>query len=201
MIHKALLEATERSVMMQTTTGNPFGEFLAVPTHIPNGRGGAYKTEVSLFRSARPVDFDDLPPILVGLIEGLTGKRGVIEMLPLLPEGGITHIRLTWWHEPDPRTDPHNHPWSFRSLILSGGYTEQRADGRELIHRPGDINDVGAFVFHCVTAVLPQTVTLMFCGDYAKGGEWGHIGDGGYVPAKAEPAFLDAIRSINPHKR
>lgn len=188
--------------MQTTSTGTPLQQQIAAPTHIPNGNGGAYKTELALFRSPHPIDVGDLPPDILGMVEALTGKRGAFELLPMLPGGGITHIRLTWWHEPDPRQDPHNHPWSFRSLILSGGYTERRVTGGDRTYRAGDINDVGAFAFHTVAEVLPNTVTLMICGPYAKGGEWGHlVGDGGFVPAKAEVSFIEAIKAINPHKR
>lgn len=32
---------------------------------------------------------------------------------------------------PDPGVDLHDHPWSFASLILAGGYYEERVRGRE----------------------------------------------------------------------
>lgn len=35
-------------------------------------------------------------------------------------------VKIQWWYADDPRKDPHNHPWSFQSEILSGGYTEDR---------------------------------------------------------------------------
>lgn len=31
---------------------------------------------------------------------------------------------------PDPGLDLHDHPWSFLSIVLAGGYTEERADTR-----------------------------------------------------------------------
>jgi len=37
-------------------------------------------------------------------------------------------------HEPDTDRDPHDHPWPFASLILSGGYTECVHD------KPGDLS-------------------------------------------------------------
>lgn len=42
--------------------------------------------------------------------------------------GGVFLHRIT---APDPGQDLHDHPWSFVSLILVGGYTEQRALSRE----------------------------------------------------------------------
>jgi hypothetical protein len=42
--------------------------------------------------------------------------------------GGILLHRM---EAPDPGTDLHDHPWWFASLILWGGYDEERADTRE----------------------------------------------------------------------
>jgi hypothetical protein len=65
--------------------------------------------------------------------------------------------------------DPHDHPWSFRSFVLVGGYVEEvfHLDGtREIIHRmQGDSFFIHAEHIHriielpageCWTLVLPQ---------------------------------------------
>ena len=51
------------------------------------------------------------------------------------------------------RGDPHDHPWPFRSTILSGGYVEQvyhpKAGLVETVERkPGDSFDIGAGHIH-----------------------------------------------------
>lgn len=66
------------------------------------------------------------------------------------------------------RGDSHDHPWPFRSIVISGGYVEQvyQLDGStETIHRrPGDSFEIPATHIHrivelpegeCWTLVLP----------------------------------------------
>lgn len=75
--------------------------------------------------------------------------------------------------------DPHDHPWSFRSIILHGGYVEQvfQLDGTsELIrHDPGDSFFVPATHIHrvvdlpageCWTIILPQGLSERVSGFY-----------------------------------
>jgi len=55
-----------------------------------------------------------------------------------LDRWGIEHKRLggIFLHRmdgPDPGVDLNDHPWSFVSIILRGGYTEQRADTRDAV--------------------------------------------------------------------
>ncbi len=44
---------------------------------------------------------------------------------------------------PDPGLDFHDHPWSFASLVLRGGYVEERAAAREASHRARMADDAG----------------------------------------------------------
>ena len=168
--------------MTDTTLGtdNPLAHAdLAVPPlHIPDGKGGCYKTELVLERSEKCV------------------------------------VKIHWWHAPDPRRDPHNHPWEFfKSTILSGGYTETRywqsvdADSFAivksvtLIYRVGDVNHLPRGVYHTVDSVQPGTVTRMETGPLVEGGDWGYLIDGEYVPAEKDPEFFGRLCAINPHKR
>lgn len=87
------------------------------------------------------------------------------------------HLRGPWPFHPvihrftaPDRGDPHDHPWSFRSMILHGGYREEvySPDGgyvRTIDRKPGDsflieaghihrIVDLGAA--ECFTLILPQ---------------------------------------------
>jgi hypothetical protein len=152
------------------------------PLHIPDGKGGCYKTELVVERSEERV------------------------------------VKIQWWHAPDPRRDPHNHPWSFKSTILSGGYTETRyhnvgdtdilsygvaTDTRT--YRAGDVNDMPASVYHTVDEVLPGTVTRMETGPIVEGGDWGYLIKGKYVSAKDDVVhknsnFFKELCALNPHK-
>lgn len=118
--------------------------------------------------------------------------------------------KLLWWHAADPRSIPHNHPWAFRSAILSGGYTEERFsvdEGkivRELIeYSAGAVNLVPANVFHNVIEVKPDTVTFLDCGPARPGNEWGYLDptDGTYFDWKQQSPdnFLDLFKQLNAH--
>lgn len=164
-------------------SGNPLehADWAVPPLHIPDGQGGAFKTELVLERSTDRV------------------------------------VKIQWWHAPDPRRDPHNHPWPFRSTILSGGYTETRhqrtgcgPDAAGVIvtqrtYRAGDVNDLPVGVFHTVDEVLPGTVTRMETGPLVEGGDWGYLIGGEYVSSTDDPYpnadFFQQLCELNPHKR
>lgn len=166
---------------MKTTLGGlPIeGKYLQLtPTHIPDGKGGAYKTELPLIRSKEKTE------------------------------------KIIWWHEDDPRSEPHNHPWRFESNILSGGYTEHRwwqesdPEGYGLswksdtrTYRKGDINIVESDVYHVIVDVLPETVTHLVCGEASEGNTWGYLDLDTleHVPATKDPDFFNQLVEINPH--
>ena len=130
--------------------------------------------------------------------------------LTLARDAAVGTKKLLWWHAPDPRRIPHNHPWSFRSAILSGGYTEERfsvQDGRivrEVVeYSAGAVNVVPANVFHNVIAVKPETVTFLDCGPARPGNEWGYLdtADGTYFDWKHQSPdnFLELFKQLNAH--
>lgn len=125
--------------------------------------------------------------------------------------------KIQWWHAPDPRKEPHNHPWkdgagiAFRSTILSGGYIETRywKEGNAVrseirSYHQGDVNVMPHNVFHTVDSVEPGTHTRMVTGPVVEGGDWGYLIDGQYVSAKDDPypntLFFKQLCEINPHK-
>jgi hypothetical protein len=179
---------------LATGGGTNLGWLNSIPVHIPDGKGGAYKTEWTLFDH---------------------------------PQLGT--IKLNFWHAPDPRRIPHNHPWSdgvwaFKSFIIAGGFKEtgfrKSGPGRycsfekfvdtDSIHNVNYTNDG---TYHTVDEVKPGTITLMVCGPRTP--EWGYllIGDcderGGYAgeevrfddPRVADPGFREAFLALNPMKR
>lgn len=160
----------------KTITGNPIiaAQMVTPPIHVPDGLGGAFKTELTTVRT---------------------------------PERTEKYI---WWHSGDPRITPHNHPWPFQSMILSGGYTEDRyqvIDGllvkETRQYREGDVNDCPADVYHVVYDVLPKTATHLICGQQSEGAAWGYldIETGEVSKAMPDPEFLGHLRAINPHLR
>lgn len=75
-----------------------------------------------------------------------------------LPVGAVFH-RFTNADGPD--ADPHDHPWDFTSLIISGGYVEQvfRTDAAPgtanvVERKPGDVIHNKASTIHRITRLL-----------------------------------------------
>lgn len=69
---------------------------------------------------------------------------------------------------PDAVKDPHNHPWGFRTWVLSGGYLDvsyQRAQclGIEYV-LAGQVRDRQADHMHVIPEVLEDTWTLVHTG-------------------------------------
>jgi len=196
----------ERAVALGTTlsdddlkalaTGDStnLGWLGSIPVHIPDGKGGAYKTEWTLFDS---------------------------------PQLGT--VKLNFWHAPDPRRIPHNHPWddgfrtAFTSYIIAGGYTEtvyvkasRGAYGCYSTKASAsgcNQHTVCSKHYHTVDEVEPGTITLMVCGPRKP--EWGYLllgerDENGYFtgeevrfddPRVADPGFREAFLVLNPMKR
>lgn len=146
----------------------------------------------------------ETPPVHIPDEKGMTYKTELV--LQRVP-----HVeKINWWHQPDPRREPHSHPWPFRSTILSGGYTETRwtlIDGvwtkSTHSYKEGDVNDMLAGTFHTVDEVLPKTTTHMVCGELVPDGFWGYLNPetGEIKAAEKDPTFLERLWGINPHMR
>jgi hypothetical protein len=121
--------------------------------------------------------------------------------------------RFTVWLADDPRPEaPHTHPWPFRSVIKTGGYSERRFRRDEngvwtavgvFTYSEGDVVEVPAGDAHAVFDVLPGTTTHMFIGRLTAGPkDWGHIvrnadGEWVYHPVEPDPSFLARFRALN----
>lgn len=88
-------------------------------------------------------------------------------------------IMLHWIVRPDPQPDPHDHPVSFLSVVLRGGYTELRGTAGER-HRVRWINWIPAGYVHRIIEAAPNTLTLAFAGPVVR--QWGHLTAQGWVP-------------------
>lgn len=88
--------------------------------------------------------------------------------------------------EPDSARDPHDHPWTFISIILRGGYTERvwpNADGNLIYVRrwlPGSVHKMTMEKAHMITRVRPRTKSLILCGPRRR--NWGFWTETGFVP-------------------
>lgn len=102
--------------------------------------------------------------------------------------GGYMHrwILLTPWGclrihrilRADAGRDHHDHPFDFSSLILWGGYVEERPDGVTVARR-GDVVRRLATDLHRIVYVLRGTTTLVLASPRLR--TWGFATDAGWV--------------------
>lgn len=89
---------------------------------------------------------------------------------------------LHWIHKPDPEPYHHDHPVSFLSVILRGGYTEHRINHLyegDPTHNWFNFVRATAGDRHTITYVKPHTLTLCFMGPKTR--EWGFHTNTGWV--------------------
>lgn len=86
-------------------------------------------------------------------------------------------ICIHWLNKPDAEPYLHDHPVSFLSIILKGGYYETRLNGNLYFrHR---FNFIRATDCHNITAVVPGTITIAFMGPKTR--EWGFHTETGWI--------------------
>jgi hypothetical protein len=122
------------------------------------------------------------------------GGRPYLDRLRLVqtPWAGVYLHRI---HVPDPDRDPHNHPWWFASVVLSGGYDELVWDHPEDIGQPAardtirwarrrvrnrwSLRTIRRSQAHRITGVHGQLWTLVLTGP--RRSSWGFWTGEGYV--------------------
>ena len=93
-----------------------------------------------------------------------------------LPSVRVHHIRRR-----DLDRHLHDHPWNARTIILAGGYLEQRQDGSLRPMTPGKTAALRFGEYHRIDYVRPEgAVTLFITWRYR--GTWGFLVDGRKVP-------------------
>lgn len=114
---------------------------------------------------------------------------------------------------PDPGRDLHDHPWTFWSLVLKGGYLEERQATDEAIllartrfalpwveaRKRWSIRKMDLGDCHRIDVALPGTWTLLLIGPVRRG--WGFYTANGYVPEsdyKHGPDGRDLHAEIRP---
>ena len=96
-------------------------------------------------------------------------------------------VMLHWINGPDPQPDPHDHPVSFLSIVLRGGYVEHRyrrsGNGGAWwiveVHPVRWFNLIRSRDVHRIVEVRPGTVTLAIAGPTTR--EWGFHTPRGWV--------------------
>jgi hypothetical protein len=85
----------------------------------------------------------------------------------------------------------HDHPWNFRSMILTGGYIEVTPEA-EFHRNAGDVYDKEATDLHYIRHVEPNTWTMIFTEKTIR--NWGFMLDDKWVAHEDFPGRpLEAI--------
>lgn len=92
-------------------------------------------------------------------------------------------------YEPDADRDPHNHPWSFISIVLRGSYVENvypeplenssRSWAVRKEHKRFSIHAMGRKSAHRITYAAPGLKTLILVGP--RRSNWGFFTEDGYL--------------------
>jgi hypothetical protein len=106
-------------------------------------------------------------------------------------------IYLHHIHRPDRDPDPHNHPWWFASIVLSGAYVEDVwpvstiRRGTVTRHRPRwSLRKMPRHSAHLITEVTGPLWTLVLVGP--KRSDWGFWTPGGFVPWRD---YIERVRN------
>lgn len=89
--------------------------------------------------------------------------------------------------EPDADRDPHNHPWSFLSIVLRGSYTETLHTlpyvlldaTREQTWKRWSVHRMGRETAHRISYAAPALKTLIITGP--RRSNWGFFTDDSFV--------------------
>jgi hypothetical protein len=147
------------------------------PVHIPDGAGGAYKTELVIERT---------PERTVKILWWhADDPRPEPHNHPWAFESKILH---GGYSEDRYRLQPDG--------------ADLAVVHERCTYRAGDINRVPRDVFHNVVDVQPGTVTRLVCGPAAPGNEWHYLDiETGELSGSDDPAFRARLAAINPHLR
>jgi hypothetical protein len=88
-------------------------------------------------------------------------------------------ICLHWINKPDAEPWLHDHPVSFISFILRGGYREARGEERQVVRNWINVVRATDKDTHRIDYVKPNTLTLCFMGPKTR--EWGFHTPTGWI--------------------
>ncbi len=167
-------------------------DLMTVAEHLArHGRGGRVSRALwSLVeRQGRPykVIYDDGgSPYLLRVYQT---KHEPHQLGSVTRERQLPAVYLHYFFRGDTDRELHNHPWEWAvSLILSGGYVEERYDGpldlveprrvRARTLRPGAVNFIRHDTYHRVQLVNGPTWSLFIAGPrvrQTRGEDWGFV--------------------------
>jgi len=170
------MKTNEREEQATTTGGLPLlhNNLTSPPIHIPDEKGGAFKTELTLFRTPEATE-----KILWwhGDDPRTEPHNHPWDFVSEILFGGYTEDRY-WVEDGTLRTET-------------------------ITYRVGDKNTILKKHFHVVRDVLPGTFTNLKCGKATPGNEWGYLDLNTleYTKAKKDPDFFALLQELNPHLR
>jgi hypothetical protein len=91
----------------------------------------------------------------------------------------LASLMLHWIQRPDSQSDMHDHPVSFISWMLRGGYTEETPEGTRAWPR-WSMHLMRATDRHRIVITGPNTLTLVLAGPVVR--SWGFHTSKGWVP-------------------
>lgn len=94
--------------------------------------------------------------------------------------GRFGNLYLHHFHRDDNRSEHHDHPWNFVSVVLWGGYIEHTPDGKARRKLPGMILFRRAKWAHYTTLIGKSAVTLVWVSSRKR--EWGFHTLLGWIP-------------------
>jgi hypothetical protein len=111
-------------------------------------------------------------------------------------------VYLHWIYLPDRDRDPHDHPWTFASIVLRGGYGEEvivpespDPRTRMVVHRAPSVHIMRMWQAHRIRVLKPNTMTLVFTGPRKR--VWGFWANKDFVPWDAY-VNADGTRKTGP---
>lgn len=122
---------------------------------------------------------------------------------------------IHWINEPDFDRDPHDHPWTFWSLIVRGGYAERvysryapntrtpvlsvrsrLANYSTRVWRRASLHKMATEDAHQITEVIPGTITCVFTGRRVR--QFCFWTPAGEVPWRRYLGVKDAFENVAP---
>src|SRR5690606_15795435 len=116
------------------------------------------------------------PPLRSGE-PGYENRKWTNRLRWLLPFYARIHVI----RRADAGRDLHNHPFWFRSIILSGCYTEELLDGSAIAYQEGDVNIKGRDDYHRITDVWSGGAITLVVHGHRSARSWGFLTDTGHV--------------------
>lgn len=146
--------------------------FEEPPIHVPDEKGGAYKTELAVLKSPEKT------------IKYIWWHGGDPRSTPHNHPWEFTSTILSGGYTED------------RYKVVGG-----KVEKETITHVAGGENHVPSDVFHVVYDVLKGTSTRLVCGQASEGNSWGYldVNTGDYTEAEKDPAFFEKLKAINPH--